>query len=200
MFIENLSKEELTYRAHGKVLKLHSGLNVIKEVFFSPEELKRHFGSLINVYTNKATLVEEPRKAKEDEKTKDLASESDNKDTTECGDNTNKIDEKSENDEQSVEDNGEKEPMAPADMDNLPDEGAEQIQEETETATQEEEKEEGQKEPETEAQEKDGEEQLDIDSLKRPQLLALFKKLELEGNPASMKNDELKELIRNKLG
>ena len=47
MFILNLTKDELVYRAHGEVIKLKKGLNLINNCITSAKELKNHFGEFI---------------------------------------------------------------------------------------------------------------------------------------------------------
>ena len=49
MIIENLTNEELVFRANGKVLRLKAGINNIESALSTPEEIKRHFGNYVNV-------------------------------------------------------------------------------------------------------------------------------------------------------
>ena len=52
MIIENLTNEELVFRANGEVLRLKAGINNIESALSTPEEIKRHFGNYVNVYNN----------------------------------------------------------------------------------------------------------------------------------------------------
>ena len=67
MIIENLTKEVLTYRAHGNVIRLNPGLNEVKDNLIKSEEITRHFGTLINVYITNATLLANQQEVKDEE-------------------------------------------------------------------------------------------------------------------------------------
>lgn len=217
MFIENLSKSELTYRAHGRVLKLKVGINLVEEVFFTQDELKRHFGSLINIYATNATLVEKPRKVDKDEKNEEFNSSTNNEDTNLCGDNANEPDQEPKGNESFNENNGEETCLAIPDTNNSNIKEPEQNKAQTETEPEAEngeetEKDKEEKKPEgnkievgetnegkPEGEVADGETE-DISKLKRPQLIAKYKELGLEGSPVKLSNDALIEAITIKLG
>lgn len=216
MFIENLSKSELTYRAHGRVLRLKVGINLVEEVFFTQDELKRHFGSLINIYATNATLVEKPRKVDKDEKNEEFNSSTDNEDTNLCGDNSNEPDQEQNGNGSSSKDNGEETCLDASDTNNsnIKESKQDKVQTETESEEEngqktEEDKEEKKPEGETTDGETEGEttedettdgETEDISKLKRPQLIAKYKELGLEGSPVKLSNDALIEAITIKLG
>lgn len=212
MFIENLSKSELTYRAHGRVLKLKVGINLVEEVFFTQDELKRHFGSLINIYATNATLVEKPRKVDKDEKNEEFNSPTDNEDTNLCGDNANEPNQEPKGNESSNENNREETCLAIPDTNNSNVKEPEQNKAQTETKSEAEngketEKDKEEKKPEdnkvevgeTNEGKPEGETE-DISKLKRPQLIAKYKELGLEGSPVKLSNEALIEAITTKLG
>ena len=60
MIIENLTNEELVFRANGEVLRLKAGINNIESALSTPEEIKRHFGNYVNVYAGNITMITEP--------------------------------------------------------------------------------------------------------------------------------------------
>lgn len=215
MFIENLTKEELTYRAHGKVLKLKPGINLVNEVFFKHADLIRHFGSLINIYATNAPMV---RKVERDEKTEKPIIEDNNKDTVVDSQPADEHNTEPETHEQPDENNGEEKCMDDADNNDTTSQETEQGEEETQTKTEEqedkkdeekensEEKSEGSEvevgetnegKPEGELVEGENE---DITKLKRPQLMAKYKELKIDGSPAKLSNDALIKAILEKLG
>ena len=53
MFVINLTKKDLVFRAHGEVLTLKSGLNKVDDKVFSEGELKNHFGCNVTFITDK---------------------------------------------------------------------------------------------------------------------------------------------------
>ena len=67
MFIENLTNEILTYRAHGNVIKLKPGLNTVEDALVSIHEIARHFGQFINIYATNATMLAKPQEVKDGE-------------------------------------------------------------------------------------------------------------------------------------
>ena len=215
MFIENLTKEELIYRAHGKVLKLKPGMNLVNEVFFKHADLIRHFGSLINIYATNAPMV---RKVERDEKTEKPIIEDNNKDTVVDSQPADKHNTEPEVNEKPNEDNGEETSMVDAHNDDTAPQEVEQGEEETQTETkaQEDKKDEEEKTPEEKSKgsevevgetnegKPEGElvegEKEDITKLKRPQLMAKYKELKIEGSPAKLSNDALVKAILEKLG
>lgn len=215
MFIENLTKEELIYRAHGKVLKLKPGMNLVNEVFFKHADLIRHFGSLINIYATNAPMV---RKVERDEKTEKPIIEDNNKDTVVDSQPADKHNTEPEVNEQLNEDNGEETSMVDTYNDDTAPQEVEQGEEETQTETkaQEDKKGEEEKTPEEKSEgsevevgetnegKPEGElvegEKEDITKLKRPQLMAKYKELKIEGSPAKLSNDALVKAILEKLG
>lgn len=62
MFILNFTKENLVYRAHGEVLEIKPGVNVIKECLSTKEEIKACFGNFIRFIEDE---VQEPKNNKE---------------------------------------------------------------------------------------------------------------------------------------
>lgn len=218
MFIENLTKEELTYRAHGKVLKLKPGINLVHEVFFQPSDIQKHFGSLVNIYMTNAKRVEEPRKVEHNEKDEKPSSKNDNKGTVMDSKSTDEHNTKPETHEQPNENNGEEKCMDNADNNDTASQETEQGEEETQTKTEEQEdkKDEEKENPEEKSEgsevevgetnegKPEGElvegEKEDITKLKRPQLMAKYKELKIEGSPAKLSNDALIKAILEKLG
>ena len=50
MFVENLINDELVYKAHGIVVKFKKGINIFDNPRITADDLKRHFGTFINIY------------------------------------------------------------------------------------------------------------------------------------------------------
>ena len=50
MFVENLIDDELVYKAHGIVVKFKKGINIFDNPRITADDLKRHFGTFINIY------------------------------------------------------------------------------------------------------------------------------------------------------
>ena len=81
MFILNLTKEDLIYRAHGETITLKQGVNILKDCLTTEKELKDHFGDLITVIDDKVdkkkveTPVEENSNTADDNTTKDNTAE-----------------------------------------------------------------------------------------------------------------------------
>ena len=182
MIIVNETKEELVFRAHGEVIVLKPGVNTFQTLgLVTPEEIKRHFGHLINIFSKEAILVTEKKQDEED------VSKDDTEDT--AGDNSEdgKLPDEQEGASDVDEGAGEENADTEGDAGDTAVEGA--GKDEAEATG-----EEGQVE---EAGEGNAE---DIDSLKRPALLQKYKELGIEGSPARLSNDLLKEAIKAKLG
>ena len=191
MIIVNETKEELVFRAHGEVIVLKPGVNTFQTLgLVTPEEIKRHFGHLINIFSKEAILVTEKKQDEED------VSKDDTEDT--AGDNSEdgKLPDEQEGASDVDEGAGEENADTEGDAGDTVVEGAGKDEAEAtgEEGQVEATGEEGQVE---EAGEGNAE---DIDSLKRPALLQKYKELGIEGSPARLSNDLLKEAIKAKLG
>ena len=172
MIIENLTNEELVFRANGEVLRLKAGVNNIESALSTPEEIKRHFGNYVNIYASNTTITEpvvkEGTSDEEENNTNDLQLTA--QDNIPNGEDTNK---------QEGTDNTD-EVVGETDVNTEGNVGGEV----TETVG----------EDETQPEE------VDITTLKRPQLLAKFKELNIEGASNKMSNDLLIKAIQEKLG
>ena len=173
MIIENLTNEELVFRANGEVLRLKAGINNIESALSTPEEIKRHFGNYVNVYAGNITMVTEPvvkedTSDEEENDTNDLQLTA--QDNIPNGEDTNK---------QEGTDNAD-EVVRETDVNTEGNVGSEVTENVGEDETQ--------------------PEEVDITTLKRPQLLAKFKELNIEGASNKMSNDLLIKAIQEKLG
>ena len=200
MIIVNETKEELVFRAHGEVIVLKPGVNTFQTLgLVTPEEIKRHFGHLINIFSKEAILVTEKKQDEED------VSKDDTEDT--AGDNSEdgKLPDEQEGASDVDEGAGEENADTEGDASDTAVEGA--GKDEAEATGEEGQVEEAEVEDEAEATGEEGQVEEagegnaeDIDSLKRPALLQKYKELGIEGSPARLSNDLLKEAIKAKLG
>ena len=81
MFIFNLTKDELVYRAHGEVIKLKRGLNLINNCITSAKELKAHFGDFIKFIEDEVIPAKKEEKAEvkvEEAKNEEIVIEDEN--------------------------------------------------------------------------------------------------------------------------
>ena len=108
MFIENLTQETLTFRAHGQAIVLKPGINTIEDATVKINEIIQHFGTYINIYTTNATVLAKTQEVK-DEK---LITENNNSDTANTGDTDGEFGQKQEDNEPSGTDNGEEQDLA----------------------------------------------------------------------------------------
>ena len=72
MFIINLTKEELVYRAHGEVIKLKKGLNLLNNCITSAKELKDHFGNFVKFVNDEVIEPTKEKKAKIEDKAEEV--------------------------------------------------------------------------------------------------------------------------------
>lgn len=72
MFIINLTKEELVYRAHGEVIKLKKGLNLLNNCITSAKELKDHFGNFVKFVNDEVIELIKEKKAKTEDKAEEV--------------------------------------------------------------------------------------------------------------------------------
>ena len=182
MIIDNVSGEELVFRAHGEVIHLEKGINTFEDLDYEVAlEIKRHFGHLVNIFITDAEQVVEKKQDEEDV----------SEDNTENTAGDNREDGEFLNEQEGASDAnelaGEEDTNTEGDAGDTTAEG--DGKDEAEATG-----EEGQVE---EAGEGNVE---DIDSLKRPALLQKYKELGIEGSPARLSNDLLKEAIKAKLG
>ena len=172
MIIENLTKEELVFRANGEVLRLKAGVNHIESALSTPEEIKRHFGNYVNIYASNTTITEpvvkEGTSDEEENNTNDLQPATN--DNTPNGEGI---------DEQDITNNV-NEAVGETDVNTEGNVGGEVT--------------------ETVGKDETQPEEVDITTLKRPQLLAKFKELNIEGASNKMSNDLLIQAIQEKLG
>ena len=193
MFIENLTNEVLTYRAHGNVVKLKPGINTVADTLVNIQEITRHFGTFINIYTTNATLLAKPQEVKDEEpiiEDIDLdTADTDNTDGKPC--------EEQEDNEPADNTDGEEQDMA-CGADGCAfnqvarKDKAEALEDKpVEEGLQEEEKE----EPSVEEEESKEDEKPALEELKRDELLALAKKLKLEFK-GNISNVNLIKLIK----
>ena len=171
MIIENLTKEELVFRANGEVLRLKAGVNNIESALSTPEEIKRHFGNYVNIYASHTIaepVVKEGTSDEEENNTNDLQSATN--DNTPNGEGIDK---------QDITNNA-NETVGETDVNTEGNVGGEVT--------------------ETVGKDETQPEEVDITTLKRPQLLAKFKELNIEGASNKMSNDLLIQAIQEKLG
>ena len=191
MFIENLTNEVLTYRAHGKVIKLKPGLNTVEDALVNIHEITSHFGTFINIYTTNATMLAKPQEVKDEE----IIIEGNNLDTTNTDNTDGESSEEQEPNEPANEPAGEEQGMAcSADgcaFNQTSGEGETETSENAST-----------KEEEKEDEEQDGkrkepqeDEKPALEDLKRDQLVALAKELNLEFK-GNISNVNLIKLIK----
>ena len=191
MFIENLTNEVLTYRAHGNVIKLKPGLNTVEDALVNIHEIARHFGQFINIYATNATMLVKPQEVKDEE----TIIEGNNLDTANTDNTDGESSEEQEPNEPANEPAGEEQGMAcSADgcaFNQTSGEGETETSENAST-----------KEEEKEDEEQDGkrkEPQEDkkpaLEDLKRDQLVALAKELNLEFK-GNISNVNLIKLIK----
>ena len=173
MIIENLTNEELVFRANGEVLRLKAGINNIESALSTPEEIKRHFGNYVNVYAGNITMITEPV-VKED------TSDEEKNDTNDL--------------QLTAQDNiPNGEGIDEQDITNNVNEAVGETDVNTEGNV-------GGEVTETVGKDETQPEEVDITTLKRPQLLAKFKELNIEGASNKMSNDLLIKAIQEKLG
>lgn len=76
MFVKNLTKEELLYNKNGAVLKIKPGINLVDELKWDIEELKRTYGPLTLVaFDGEAVEAEEPAKEEAEETNSEIGEE-----------------------------------------------------------------------------------------------------------------------------
>lgn len=193
MFIENLTQETLTFRAHGQVIVLKPGINTVEDATVKINEIAQHFGNYINIYTTNATMLAKAQEVK-DEKP---ITENNNSDTANTGDTDGESGQKQEGNEPSGTDNGEEQDLADdtdsgEDTEGDGEDKTETLEDEPsqEGLQEKEEEEQGTKEAEPKEDEKPA-----LEDLKRDQLIALAKKLKLEFK-GNISNVNLIELIK----
>lgn len=193
MFIENLTQETLTFRAHGQAIVLKPGINTIEDATVKVNEIIQHFGTYINIYTTNATLLAKAQEVK-DEK---LITENNNSDTANTGDTDGEFGQKQEDNEPSGTDNGEEQDLADDTGSGKDTEGdgedKTKISEDEPSQEDSQEKDgegQGTKEEESEEDEKPA-----LEDFKREQLIALAKKLNLEFK-GNISNVNLIKLIK----
>lgn len=172
MFIENLTKDTLTYRAHGQVIKLAPGkVTPVENALVKADEVRRFFGTLVNIYA-----VDVRTEVQADEK-EDII-EDNNLDTINASNTDGEISEESNADESIGEETaldnnleGDK-----ADKDN----GEVQAEELEDEPNQVEAQEEVQEEQTGAKKEPEAEGKIELKDMKRPELLELAKELNLE--------------------
>ena len=205
MFIENLCNEELVFRAHGAVIRLEHGMNTIDNADLTPDEIKRHFGSFVNVYDTHATLVEYDIKVEETE------NEVLDKQNQNEINNEQEIDEPIDNDNNEdainvsgtindgVKEQEDTQPIIddiqemPDSNDNEPDDTASKEDESIQEDNQKEDETTDEDEEESPATEKESTEVQQPP--KRNELIAQYKMLNIGGNPIKMSNVDLSKAI-----
>ena len=191
MFIENLTNEVLTYRAHGNVIKLKPGLNTVEDALVNTHEIARHFGQFINIYATNATMLAKPQEVKDEE----TIIEGNNLDTTNTDDTDGESSEEQEPNEPADEPAGEEQCMVcSADGCAFNQTSGEGETETSENASTKEEEKEGEEQGKKEEEPKEDEEPA-LEDLKRDQLIALANKLNLEFK-GNISNVNLIKLIK----
>ena len=191
MFIENLTHEVLTYRAHGNVIKLKPGLNTVEDALVNIHEITRHFGHFINIYATNATMLAKPQEVKDEE----TIIEGNNLDTANTDNTDGESSEEQEPNEPANEPAGEEQGMVcSADGCAFNQTSGEGKTETSENASTKEEEKEGEEQGEKEEEPKEDEEPA-LEDLKRDQLVALAKELNLEFK-GNISNVNLIKLIK----
>ena len=192
MFIENLTNEVLTYRAHGRVLKLKSGLNTVEDALINVEEIQRHFGAFINIYTTNATMLAQPQEVKDEEP----IIEDNNLDTADTANTDGESGEEQIDDEGIDDITGEEQDMACGADGCAFNQGAREDKTEVpEDKPVEESSQEGDEEKQDDSKEEPEEVKPELESLKRGELLEIAKELNLEFK-GNISNVNLIELIK----
>ena len=191
MFIENLTKEVLTYRAHGNVIKLKPGLNTVEDALVNIHEITRHFGQFIKIYATNARMLAKPQEVKDEE----TIIEGNNLDTANTDNTDGESSEEQEPNEPANEPAGEEQGMVcSADGCAFNQTSGEGKTETSENASTKEEEKEGEEQGEKEEEPKEDEEPA-LEDLKRDQLVALAKELNLEFK-GNISNVNLIKLIK----
>ncbi len=192
MFIENLTNEVLTYRAHGNVIKLKPGLNTVEDALVNIHEIARHFGQFINIYTTNVTMLAKPQEVKDEE----TIIEGNNLDTANTDNTDGESSEEQEPNESANEPAGEEQGMVcSADGCTFNQTSGEGKTETSENAsTKEEEKEDEEQDGQKEESKED--EEPALEDLKRDQLIDLAKQLNLEFK-GNISNVNLIKLIKD---
>ena len=191
MFIENLTNEVLTYRAHGNIIKLKPGLNTVEDALVNIHEIARHFGQFINIYATNATMLAKPQEVKDEE----TIIEGNNLDTANTDSTDGESSEEQESNEPADEPAGEEQGVVcgadGCEVNQTSGEGETETSENAPT-----------KEEEKEDEEQDGkrkepqeDEKPALEDLKRDQLVALAKELNLEFK-GNISNVNLIKLIK----
>lgn len=191
MFIENLTNEILTYRAHGNVIKLKPGLNTVEDALVSIHEIARHFGQFINIYATNATMLAKPQEVKDEE----TIIEGNNLDTANTDNADGESSEEQNPDEPADESAGEESSVVcGADGCAFNQTSGEGKTETSENASTKEEEKEGEEQDGPKEESREDEEPA-LEDLKRDQLVALAKQLNLEFK-GNISNVNLIKLIK----
>lgn len=192
MFIENLTNEVLTYRAHGNVLKLKPGINTVEDALIKVDEITRHFGAFINVYTTNATMLAKPQEVRDEEP----IIEDNNLDTADT-DNTDGESGEEQKADESTDDSAREEQDVACSADGCAfnqDAGEDKAEapenESADEGIQEENEEQGDKKEESKEDKKPA-----LEDLKRDELIALAKELKLDFK-GNISNVNLIKLIK----
>ena len=197
MFIENLTNEVLTYRAHGNVIELKPGLNTVEDALVNIHEIARHFGQFINIYATNVTMLTKPQEVKDEE----TIIEGNNLDTANTDNTDGESSEEQEPNEPANEPAGEEQGMVcSADGCAFNQTSGEGKTETSENASTKEEEKGDEEEKEGEEQDGQKEESREdekpaLEDLKRDQLVALAEQLNLEFK-GNISNVNLIKLIK----